>query len=129
MEVRKHPYLTYKFSAMSSAKTITYTGLLNNAYYRPTDIDTREVVQLLQQAESIPQKLLSFKGLFHVIDYTQCRHVGMSGLVKNVTGYDPRDVMDNGLEFVISIFQKDDFKIYNETIFNQLTQFLKSTPH
>jgi DNA-binding CsgD family transcriptional regulator len=113
---------------MHSVKTITYTGLLNNAYYSPKDIDTREVVELLRQAEAIPKRLLPFKGLIHVIDYTQRRHVGMSGPTENTTGYDPRYVMDSGLEFVISIFQKDDFKIYNATIFNQIIQFLKNTP-
>ena len=117
---------------MPSLKTITYTGLLNNvnnAYYSPKDIDTREVTDLLRRAEAIPKKLLPFKALIHVIDYTQRRHVGMSGPTENVAGYDPRDIMNDGLDFVISVFQKDDFKIYNATIFNQIVQFLKTTPY
>jgi hypothetical protein len=43
-------------------------------------------------------------------------------------GYDPREVLSNGLDFVIDIFQKDDFKTYNETIFSQAAGFLKRTP-
>jgi DNA-binding CsgD family transcriptional regulator len=43
-------------------------------------------------------------------------------------GFDPRDVIENGLDYVIDIFQKDDFKIYNETVFSQVTDFLKKTP-
>ena len=113
---------------MSSKKLITYTGLLNDIYYRPKDIDNREVIQLLRQAEAIPQKLLPFKGIIQVIDYTQRRHVGLSGPTKNMTGFDPRDLMENGLEFVIGNFQKDDFKIYNETIFSQVAEFLRNTP-
>lgn len=113
---------------MPSKKMITYTGLLNDVYYRPKDIDNQEVLQLLRQAETIPQKLLPFKGLIHVIDYTQRRHIGISGSIKNVSGYDPRDVIENGLDFVIDIFQKDDFKIYNETIFRKIIEFLRKTP-
>src|SRR5258706_10923493 len=113
---------------MSSKKIITYTGLINDVYYRSKDIDNREVLQLLRQAEAIPQKLLPFKGCIHVIDYTQRRHVGLSGPTKNMIGWDPRDVIENGLDFVIDIFQKDDFKIYNETIFSQVSEFLKKTP-
>ena len=113
---------------MSSKKIITYTGFLNDAYYRSKDIDNREVIQLLRQAEAIPKKLLPFNGVIHVIDYSQRRHVGLSGPLKNMMGFDPRDVLDNGLDFVIDIFQKDDFKIYNETIFSQVTQFLRETP-
>ena len=113
---------------MSAKKLITYTGLLNDVYYRPTDIDNREVLQLLRQAAAIPQQLLSFNGIIHVIDYTQRRHVAMSGATKNLSGFDPREVMDGGLDFVINIFQKDDFKIYNEIIFGQAIEFLRQTP-
>ena len=114
---------------MPSKKLITYTGLLNNIYYRPKDIDNREVIQLLRQAEAFPYQVLPFKGHIHVVDYMQRRHVGLSGQTKNMTGYDPRDVMDGGLDFVISIFQKDDFKIYNEVIFREIAAFLQKTPH
>jgi DNA-binding CsgD family transcriptional regulator len=111
-----------------STKLITYTGLLNDVYYRSKEIDTREVLQLLRQARAIPQQLLPFKGVIHVIDYIQHRHVGISGPLKNMVGYNPQDVMDNGLDFVMSIFQKDDFKIYNETIFSKVVSLLKETP-
>ena len=114
---------------MSSKKIITYTGLLNETYYRPKDIDNREVLQLLKQAEAIPPKLLPFKGHLFVVDYSQRRHVALSGQTKGMIGYDPREVMDNGIDFVIGLFQKDDFKIYNESIFTQITEFLKKTPH
>ena len=78
-----------------STKIITYTGLLNDIYYRSKEIDTREVIRLVQQARSIPQQLLPFKGIIHVIDYTKRRHVGISGPLKEMIGYVPRDIMDN----------------------------------
>jgi len=113
---------------MPTKKIITYTGLLNDVYYRPTDIDNREVIQLLRQAEAVPAKLLPFNAFIQVIDYSQRRHVGLSGDLKNMSGHHPRDLMDNGLDFAIEHFQKDDFKIYNETVFRQVTEFLKKTP-
>jgi DNA-binding CsgD family transcriptional regulator len=113
---------------MSSRKIITYTGLLNNVYYRPKDIDNREVIQLLRQAEAIPRKLLPFNAFIQVIDYSQRRHVGLSGGIKDMMGHDPRDLMDSGLDFAIDHFQMDDFKIYNETIFCQVAAFLQTTP-
>lgn len=114
---------------MPPKKIITYTGLLTDIYYRPKDIGSREVLQLLRQAEAIPQQLLPFKGIIHLIDYTQRRHVALSGEAKNMIGFDAREVIENGLEFVISIFHKDDFKIYNESIFGQAIEFLRRTPH
>jgi hypothetical protein len=45
-----------------------------------------------------------------VLDYTQRRHVGFTGQTKSMTGYDPRDIMDGGLDFILNVFQKDDFQ-------------------
>src|SRR5690349_1062677 len=137
-QLRLFPYLSVLTELLSSIashhqmpskKIITYTGLLDDIYYRPKDIYNREVIQLLCQAEAIPAKLLPFNGAIHVIDYTQRRHLGLSDQVKIMMGFDPRDVIENGLDYVIDIFQKDDFKIYNETIFSQVTNFLKETSH
>jgi len=111
-----------------STKLITFTSLLNDVYYRSKEIDTREVTRLVHQASSIPQQLLPFKGIIHVIDYTKRRHVGISGPLKETIGYVPQEVMDNGLDFVIDIFQKDDFRIFNESIFNRIVEKLKETP-
>lgn len=110
------------------SKKITYSSLLGEVYYRTKDVDTREVLKLLRQAQSIPQQLMPFKGILHVIDYTQCRHVGISGPLKNMTGYNPKELMDSGLGFMVDIFHKDDFKIYNESIFTQITDHFKNTP-
>src|SRR5215203_2554820 len=110
-------------------KIITYTGLVNEVYTQPKDIDNREVVELLRQAEAIPQKLMPFNGIIHVVDYTQQKHVALSGPTRNMCGYDPMEILDNGLEFIMSIFQKDDFKIFNENIFAKATEFLRATPH
>ena len=82
----------------------------------------------MRQAGTIPQYLLPFKGIIHVIDYTKQRHVGISGQLTEMIGYTPRDVMDNGLDFVIDKFQKDDFKVYNESIFTKVVDTLKRIP-
>jgi DNA-binding CsgD family transcriptional regulator len=111
-----------------STKLITFTSLLNDIYYRSKEIDTREVIKLVRQASAIPQQLLPFKGIIHVIDYTKRRHVGISGPLKEMIGYVPRDIMDNGLDFVIDIFQKDDFKVFNESIFTHIIEKLKEIP-
>jgi DNA-binding CsgD family transcriptional regulator len=111
-----------------STKRITFTNLLNDIYYSSKEIDTQEVVRLMRQARTIPRQLLPFKGIIHVIDYTKRRHVGISGQLTEMIGYTPRDLMDNGLDFVIDKFQKDDFKVYNESIFTKIVDTLKKIP-
>ena len=113
---------------MSSKKLITYTGLLNDAYYRSNDIDNREVLQLLRQAESIPRNQLPFKGHIFVLDYTQRRHVALSGQTKDMIGFDAGDLMDGGVDFIISRFHPDDFTVYNEKIFSRIITFLLQAP-
>lgn len=110
-------------------RKITYTGLLDDVYFRPKEIDNQEVVRLMRLAQTIPQQMLTFNGVIHVIDYTQRRHVAFSGQTKNLVGYHPEEVMNNGIDFVIDIFHKDDFKIYNDNIFGKVTELLAKTPH
>jgi DNA-binding CsgD family transcriptional regulator len=113
---------------MPSLKKITYTDLIDKIYHRPKDIASQEVLRLLKQLQAIPQQLLPFKGIIHLIDYTKRSHVALSGEAKNLIGYKPEEVIESGLNFVIDIFQKDDFKIYNENIFAKITDFLLRTP-
>jgi DNA-binding CsgD family transcriptional regulator/PAS domain-containing protein len=115
-------------TAMPSHKSITYLNLLDDVYYCSHGIDAKGVHQLLKQAESIPQTLLPFKGIIHIIDYTEHRHVAISGDCKNMIGYEPQEVIDEGLDFVMDIFQKDDFKIYNENMFTKAADFLINIP-
>lgn len=114
---------------MPSKKTTTYTGLINNVCFHQKYIERQELHHLLKVANSIPEQFFPLKGCFQVIDYTQRRHVALKGPFKNMTGFDPRDLIENGLEFVINNFQKDDFKIYNESIFGQAADFLRNTDH
>ncbi len=113
---------------MPPKKIITFTDFLKGPCRTAKDVDSREVLQLLRQAEAIPQKLLPFNGFIQVVDYTQRRHVCISGDVKSMTGYGVEILLEDGLDFAVSVFQKDDFKIYNETIFGQVTELLRKTP-
>jgi len=114
---------------MPPLQKISYSDLLNRIYHRSKDISNNEVLLLLKQAQAIPHQLLPFKGIIHLIDYTQRRHVALSGEAKSLIGYDPEEVIESGLGFVIDIFQKDDFKIYDQIIFPQVAKFLRETPH
>src|SRR6185436_10816602 len=114
---------------MSRKKAITYTGLLEDIKYDKRNVDSDDLVELLKKAEEIPKQFLPFKGFIHVIDYTQRTHICMKGPVKNVIGYDAREFLENGLGFSIHLFHKNDFKLYNTEIFNQVTNFLQNTPH
>jgi DNA-binding CsgD family transcriptional regulator len=115
---------------MSSKKNISYTGLLNDVYCNcnSREIENLQVLQLLKQAEAIPQNLLPFKGCIQVIDYTQRRHLALSGPIENLAGYHAKDLTDHGLEFSIDKFHKEDFKIFNDVIFGKVTDFLRKTP-
>lgn len=109
-------------------RKLTYTGLLTETSFNSVAIDQQEAAQLLQEAQRIPRQLLPFKGLLHVIDYTKGRHVAISGQVTPMFGFGPEAVMENGLGFVVDIFHKDDFKVYNETIFPKIVELLQATP-
>lgn len=110
-------------------KSISFTDLLSDIHYDRKNIDNNDLLELLRKADEIPHQLLPLKGFIHVIDYTKRKHVCMKGPIKNIIGYDAREFLENGLGFSIDLFHKDDFKIYNTEIFNQVAKFLQITPH
>lgn len=52
----------------------------------------------------------------------------MTDASKMITSYDPRDFLEGGIPRLIDVFQKDDFKIYNENVFPANIRFLQSHP-
>lgn len=112
---------------MAFRKT-SYTELLGSAAL-DREVDPHEIITLLKKAQDIPNQLLPFKGIIHLIDYTQRRHLAISGPLTNLTGYQASDIIDEGLGFMLDIFHKDDFAIYNGQVFTQVTELLCKTPH
>lgn len=114
---------------MNRSASETYVGFIKGVNYLKSQTDISELFNLLANFEKYKTQIPFFKEtVFFIIDYTKSRHLLMTGDVKGIIGYHPRDFLDGGLDFLIDRFQPDDFRIFNEHVFKTNFQFLKSTP-
>lgn len=66
--------------------------------------------------------------VIYLLDYTTGKYLRMSKSTKMVLGFESSEWIDNGLNFTIDNYAEDDLKIYNEKIFPDRLQILKSIP-
>ena len=66
--------------------------------------------------------------LFFVLDYVRQQYLLHAGTNFVSPGYHPRDFLDGGMDLLRHVFNKDDFRIYNQEIFSRNCAFLKAEP-
>lgn len=101
---------------------------LQVVHYAKNEIDQDQVSPLIQkfkQLDTFPSALIP---AFYVIDYTKQDYILMSEGARQIGHYDPRDFMDAGLSMLMEIYDKNDFKIYNEKVFAANRDFLATVP-
>ena len=107
------------------------------------DIIPNSYSALLQQAEQFPTvslpksdellKHLGFKGIslhtqapiFFVADYAKRKYLYIDPSCKTVLGYDLDFLSDAGPAYFTGLWNKDDFRIFNENIFPEILNFFQ----
>ena len=109
---------------------LTYLKLLDEAHFIKKEIDINDVLFFLQYLKKLEFGLNFFSGYtFFVIDYIRRRHILMKGPVKQILGFHPRDFLEGGLDFGVSIFHKDDLSIFSEKCMTNVMELFRQTPH
>ena len=104
----------------------TYLGNLHNASYRNDVADEREIYSLLHHFRSFAHLPAPFMPIFFANDYTLRKYIFYSDNIKQHMGYDVREVLENGMELMLHITNKEYFKTLNEKVFPANLRFLKS---
>ena len=65
--------------------------------------------------------------IFYVIDYTKQSYLCLTDSICLITQFDTQEFIEGGTERMVSIIQKEDFKIFNQKIFGSTASFLKKT--
>lgn len=106
----------------------TYQNYLHNVWYDKDMADENDIVsfaELIKNTFTINHAAIP---MIFIIDYVKSSYLLMSDGIKIVADYDARDFLDNGLQKVMDIYHKDDFKIYNQSIFKKNIELLQITP-
>lgn len=106
----------------------TFKGHLQNVYYANELVDEQDIKGMLSRFEQLCTAGKNINPLLYVIDYTRSQYLVMTNGCQIITGYHPEEMLEGGMAFLIDIFQKDDFRVYNESVFTANALFLKSQP-
>lgn len=121
----KH-HLSNEVMKLGSPIDFTFKSHLQNVYYATDSIDGQDIKKILSKFNRLSISMNHSTPLLFAIDYSKSEYVVMTDGSKLITGYDPRSFLENGIPMLIDLYQKDDFKIYNECIFKTNQDFLKS---
>jgi len=108
--------------------SVTYKGYLQQAWYTDEITDPQDISRLLNNFKAFAPPVHHSLPLFFVIDYTARQYLVMTDAVRQISGYAPQEFMESNLDKLLDVFNKDDFKVYNQKIFTRNTAFLKETP-
>jgi len=111
-------------------KDFTFEKHLQEIYEETDKIDEKEVNIMVKNIQRFTRNmsLAHTSPLLYVLDYTKSSYRLMSSNAHHITGQKTECFLENGLELVKELYQKDDFKVYNEKIFKNNRDFLKSAP-
>ncbi|MGN6291302.1 MAG: response regulator transcription factor [Chitinophagaceae bacterium] len=104
----------------------SFESYLNEIYYNKELADESLAIEKLQYFERFSRLDNGFFPLFYVIDYSRQQYLIHTGTDNLIPGYHARDFLEGGLDMLRHVFNKDDFKIYNEEIFSRNCEFLKT---
>ncbi len=115
---------------LKPGKDFSFEKYLQEIYEEIDKIDEKEVNKMIANIKRFTKNvnLANTSPLLYVLDYTKSCYRMMSSNAHHITGYSAESFLDEGLELVKKLYQKDDFRIYNEKIFRNNTEFLKSAP-
>ncbi|GGA95975.1 response regulator transcription factor [Mucilaginibacter rubeus] len=101
----------------------------NNVFDLHPDVTKNNTVEeLIGTLNTQSSGLLSHHApVFYLNDYRNNSYVFMSKTIKALSGFEAECFTQGGIGFAASLFHKDDLRLFNEQIFPDRLQFLKTT--
>ncbi len=115
---------------MSQTRSIplSFVNHLQQVHFKKNEVEQEDIMSLLDRFRVLNSFPFSAMPAFYVIDYTRRDYMLMSEAIRNIAFFHPEDFMDSGLSMLLDIYDKDDFKVYNQKIFTANANFLQSVP-
>lgn len=107
----------------NSAINNSYKSFLELISYDKFNYPMDFVLNNLNILKRIPEITLGSVASYFVLDYSTKKYVLLSSA--SMLGYRSESYLEGGLEFVLDIYHKEDFAVFNENIFNKNIEFIK----
>ncbi len=113
---------------LKADKDFTFEKHLREICEETNKVDTENINSLITHTKRLTNSISHISPLFYVIDYTRSNYLLMTENIRDIGGESPEAFLEGGLEKLIEVYQKDDFKVYNEQVFKNNRDFLQSVP-
>ena len=108
----------------NSIQEWTFTGLLKK--YQKSDISNEANIDIfLKEQNRYVQIPAHTSGFSYIFDFKHNKFLHISDSIRHVLGYLPQDFLNKGFENFVLLLHKEDFKIFNEKIFQLDLSFLQ----
>jgi DNA-binding CsgD family transcriptional regulator len=112
----------------TSPSAVSYNNYLTKKWEDYELMDNFGIQQIFKDFQKIAQFDNNLSPTFLLIDYTKRKNLHCSIGIKRLLGYDAKEVLDGGPDFLNQLCQKEYFKVFNEDIFPKNLAFLTLEP-
>ncbi|MGX5816745.1 response regulator transcription factor [Chitinophaga lutea] len=107
---------------------LTFEEHLRTISHESDKIDEQNVMAAISGLNTIGKSILPTKPLFYAIDYTQASYRVMTDVIQEFINEPSEAFLEGGIPKLLDIYNRDDFKVYNEHVFTTNMAFLRSQP-
>lgn len=106
----------------------TYLGHLHQLAYSREAIDLLQISAAIDRFSYLGNQLSHIMPTFFVLDYQERTYTTISKNCMQITGYPAEQHIEDGIPFLLDIYQKEDFRLYDEHIYGSNLQTLQTIP-
>ena len=103
----------------------TIMGYLHSTCYANDVTDDIEILRILSGFKQLSAYSPYLLPVFFVVDYTKRKYLFFSESIKQLLGYDARQILEGGIPHTVDAIQKDYFDTYNKYAFPISLSFLR----
>lgn len=109
-------------------RALTYSEHLQEIGKQDNKVNQQEITGMIDSLERLGNHLTHTAPLLYAIDYTTGRYLLFTNAIRGILNESPEAFLEGGIPKLIDIYQKDDFKVYNEQVFTRNKEFLAAQP-
>lgn len=106
----------------------TYLGHIHQLAFSKEDIDMLQIAEAIDRFGYLGNKMAHIMPTFFVLDYQKRTYTTITKSCEQMTGFPAEQHIEDGIPFLLDIYQKEDFGIYNTHIYANNAEILQSTP-
>jgi len=106
-----------------------YLNNIEQVHYKKQDIELHEVKKFLKLIGDFAPTGFFFPITLFLLDYTKRQYHAFKTPHEGLMGFNAEDFLNEGLDFTIEKYHKDDFALLNSQIFKATLDLLRDIPH